>query len=93
MVTKMEKAAKEMGVEALISAYPEAELEKHLDEADVVLLGPQIRYALKRSKQLCDPRKIPVAVINSIDYGMMDGKKVLEEALSMIEKQNGSDCK
>lgn len=88
MVTKMREAAQKDGLEVSIDAFPEAEMAKHLDGTDVVLLGPQIRYALGRAKKLCDSKSIPIAVINSMDYGMMEGKKVLDQALQLI-KQKG----
>lgn len=89
LVTRMQKAAQAKGLEVSISAYPEAEMNKHLDEADVVLLGPQIRFALGRAKKLCGERGIPLDVVNSVDYGMMDGEKVLARAIQLIENQNG----
>ena len=89
LVTKMQKAAKAMGTDVSIEAFPEAEMPSHLDDADVVLLGPQIRFALNRAKKLCNEKGIPVDVINSMDYGMMNGEKVLETAIKMIEDQNG----
>ncbi len=50
----------------------------------VILLGPQIRYELKRITQAADP--IPVEVIDTRDYGLMKGDNVLEKALNLIEK-------
>lgn len=44
LVTKMEKAAAEKGLEAKIFAVAEAEAANHLDEIDVLLLGPQVRF-------------------------------------------------
>ncbi|MCB2576015.1 PTS sugar transporter subunit IIB, partial [Listeria monocytogenes] len=44
LVTKMEKAAAEKGLEAKIFAVAEAEAANHLDEIDVFLLGPQVRF-------------------------------------------------
>lgn len=87
MVTKMREAAKESGVDASIDAFPEAEMAKHLEDADVVLLGPQIRYALGRAKKLCESKNIPLAVINAMDYGMMDGKKVLDQAMNLMDSK------
>ncbi|HCR43390.1 MAG TPA: PTS sugar transporter subunit IIB [Ruminococcaceae bacterium] len=84
MVTKMRKAAEKKNIDVTIDAFPEAEMAKHLDGTDVVLLGPQIRYAYKRAQKLCEPKNIPVALINSVDYGMMDGEKVLDFAMSLI---------
>lgn len=44
---------------------------------DCVLLGPQVRHLLEDTKERTAPYHIPVAVIDSVDYGMMDGEKVL----------------
>lgn len=89
MVTKMREAAKEKNVDVAIDAFPEAEIAKHLDDADVVLLGPQIRYALRRDQALCDSKNVPITIINSVDYGMMNGAKVLETALNLLKNKNG----
>lgn len=86
LVTKMEKAAKEKGLEVDIEAFPEAQMSKHLEGVSVALLGPQIKYVLARAKKLCAPLGIPVAVIASVDYGMMNGAKVLESAIKLIDK-------
>lgn len=85
LVTKMQKAAALKGIEVSINAFPESEMKKHLDGVDAVLLGPQIRYALQRSRNLCSEKEIPVDVISTTDYGMMNGEKVLTQALKMIE--------
>mgnify|MGYP000905322849 CR=1 FL=1 len=86
MVTKMREAATQRKLDVVVDAYPEAEIGKHLDDADVILLGPQIRYAFKRDQKLCESKNIPIAIINSIDYGMMNGEKVLNFALSLLKK-------
>lgn len=93
LVTKMQKAAQEKGEDVEIDAFPEAEMAKHLDGVDVVLLGPQIRFALNRAKKLCSEKGIPVDVVNSMDYGMMDGEKVLQKALKMCQDSNGGVLK
>lgn len=86
LVSKMENAAKERGIEIIVDAFPEAEMAKRLDNVDAVLLGPQVRYVLNKAKKLCDPKGIPIEVINSMNYGKMDGSKVLDQALNMIKK-------
>ena len=40
---------------------------------------------LSKVKDLMEPKGIPVDVINSVDYGTMNGAKVLEQAISMIK--------
>ena len=86
LVNKMKEAAKAKGIEAEIIAFPEAQMDRHLDSMDVALLGPQVGYTLGKAKSLCEPKGIPVEVIPMIDYGMMNGAKVLDLALKLINK-------
>jgi len=86
LVTKMQKAAADRGLEAEIEAFPESTLTTHVDDCDVALLGPQVRFMLDKAKEICDPKGVPVAVIAMQDYGMMNGEKVLDAALEMIKK-------
>ena len=83
----MQAAAEERGLEAEIAAYPESTLINHVDDCDIALLGPQVRFLLEQSKAICEPKGVPVAVIAMQDYGMMNGKKVLEDALALLERK------
>ncbi|MBE6072126.1 MAG: PTS sugar transporter subunit IIB [Clostridium butyricum] len=85
LVGKMREAAKSKGVECEINAYPESQIDQHLESMDVALLGPQVAYTLGKVKEKCDPAGIPVEVIPMIDYGMMNGAKVLDLALSLAK--------
>lgn len=86
LVTKMSAAAKAKGIETKIAAVAEADLQKSIDGVDIVLLGPQVRYLLSKIQGLMAPKGIPVEVINSIDYGTMNGEKVLNRAVELIKK-------
>lgn len=86
LVNKMKEAAKAKGVDAEIIAFPESQMDRHLDSMDVALLGPQVGYTLGKAKKLCEPHGIPVEVIPMVDYGMMNGAKVLEFALNLANK-------
>jgi PTS system cellobiose-specific IIB component len=79
----MEESAKAMGIEAKIWAVAEAEVKNYIDEADVLLLGPQIRYKLTSFRALGAEKGIPVEVIKSTDYGMINGKNVIEHAIEL----------
>jgi len=85
LVTKMAKVAESRNLEAEIFAVSEADSKNHLD-VDVVLLGPQVRFLLKKMKSTFNPKGIEVEVIASINYGLMDGAKVLDQALSLINE-------
>ncbi|MBF2473894.1 PTS sugar transporter subunit IIB [Listeria welshimeri] len=86
LVKKMTEAIENKQVEATVIAVAEADFDKHKDNVDVVLLAPQVRFLEKNLKRMLDPLGIPVSIINGIDYGTMDGEKVLNEALAMIDK-------
>lgn len=91
LVERMKAAAKELSPEAKIIAVAESEIMQYIDfqdetdRADVILLGPQIRYKLQSLKREGEAKGIPVEVIAAVDYGMINGKKVLEFALSLIK--------
>lgn len=78
LVTKMQQAADSEGYEATIAAYPIAEAATHGADADIILLGPQVRFELDNVKAAC-PGKI-VEPIDMMAYGMMDGAKVIAQA-------------
>lgn len=83
LVTKMQEAAKEKGIECKIWAISEVNLQSEIEKCDVLLLGPQVRYILSKAKGLADPHGIPVEVINMMDYGRCNGRAVLERALEL----------
>ena len=58
--------------------------QEKASKADVVLLGPQIKYALPEVKKIADEHGKKIEAINMVDYGMMNGKKVLDQALALI---------
>lgn len=84
LVTKMEAAAKLQGVECRIWAESADAVKKHIDQADVLLLGPQVRYLLPQMKRLGEEKNIPVDSINPIHYGMCNGAEVLKSAIVLI---------
>ena len=81
LMSKMRDAALEAGHEVNILAIPENDIHEHTD-SDIILLGPQISHLLEDIQKEVN---IPVEVINSLDYGMMNGSKVFEEAWNKIK--------
>ena len=81
LVKKMEEAAAEMGYEADIHAWPVAEAERVTKDADIVLLGPQIRFQLNRMKGIAS---CPVEAIDMTAYGLMNGGKVMKRVKEVL---------
>lgn len=51
------------------------------------MLGPQVRFMESQFKAKADEKKIPMAVIDMKAYGMMDGEKVLRQALGLLDQK------
>lgn len=77
LVTKMQQYADSINYECEIEAHPTSEASVYGPEADIILLGPQVRFELNKIKA-----QLPGKIVEPIDmraYGMMDGKKVIEQ--------------
>ncbi|MBM7710390.1 PTS sugar transporter subunit IIB [Enterococcus lemanii] len=86
LVTKMQKAAEVQGIDSDIFAVSASEADHYLASKDVnvLLLGPQVRFMKNDFEKRLEPKGIPLEVINMADYGMMNGEKVLQQALKLI---------
>ena len=72
---------------AKIFALPFSDAPRVLEDVDVILLGPQVRFQKSAIEKLAAGRKkgpIPVEVIDMRDYGTMNGKAVFEMAKKLI---------
>ncbi len=68
----------------VIEAYPVAQLEKLVDNYDVVLCGPQIRYKFKDIQKICAAHGKPTEIIDMLSYGQQKGDKVMETARKLL---------
>ena len=84
LVSKMKAEAEKRQLAVRIDAVPVAEFERIIDDADIVLLGPQVQFEASRLTAIAAPLGKPVAVINMMDYGTMRGDKVLDTALALM---------
>lgn len=86
LVTKMIQAAQASQEEVKIWAIDYSSVEEELGNFDVLLLGPQVRYAYDEIKEIVND-KAPVAIIKQVDYGRCDGASVLSYALKLWEER------
>lgn len=77
LVKKMKEAAGTAAYECEISAAPVADAETVGAEADIILLGPQVRFQMDVVKRQVT---CPVVSIDPMAYGTMNGEKVLNQA-------------
>lgn len=86
LMKNIEKAALEMNFDCCVNAYGVARARDVVPSADIVLIGPQVRFTLGELV-----KNFPDKVISVIDmkvYGTMNGSKIIE---SVIEQLN-LDC-
>lgn len=84
LVNKMKRAAAESNSDVDICAYPAEKFENIVNEYDVFLLGPQIRYKLNEFKPIAESAGKPIAIIDMLDYGTANGAVILDKALKLV---------
>lgn len=90
MVNKMREIAlnseKLKGKEIRIEAHPAGDILEYIDDFDVVMLGPQIKHRFNELKEICDKKNKPIEVINTQDYGTVNGANILKAAILLKTK-------
>ncbi len=82
LVKRMEVAAKEIDYDVTVEAHSVSDVQRLGADADVILLGPQVRFNLDSvKKQLPDK---PVEVIGMREYGTMNGAAVIQQVKDIL---------
>ena len=83
LVERVKISAKTNGVELDVRAMGEADAKKDPSQADVLLLGPQVRYLESDFRKALDGTGTRLGVVDMLAYGRLDGEKVLEQILDL----------
>ncbi|GDZ85582.1 PTS sugar transporter subunit IIB [Leuconostoc citreum] len=86
LVSKMKKSAETLKVDVDIFATAVSGFDQELAsrQVDCVMLGPQVSYMADDFKAKLSERNIPLVVISMQDYGLMNGERVLKQALDLL---------
>ena len=79
LVEKVKRTANEKGVDLDIYALGEADAKKDLAQADILLLGPQVRYLENGFRKALGGKPTKLAVVDMQAYGRLDSEKVLQQ--------------
>lgn len=85
MAKNIRKVAKEQGKEINVKARSDSELDEYIEEIDLLLVGPHLKYMMKDLEAVAAPYKVPVELITEDAYGSLDGEAVLEQIETIIE--------
>ena len=77
-VRALRKEIQEQNLDYTVASIGLFELSKYIDKTDIVLLAPQVKYALKDITEMSKAYNIPAVLINEKDYGIMNVQTVLK---------------
>lgn len=89
LATKTMEAARERGAElemTLLSAAEAAIYNFKERPVDLVLIAPQVRLMRRTIVKAVEPYGIPVEDIETVTYGMVDGKKLFEQITRAVRR-------
>ena len=72
-----------VNVEVVVSSLAGLDYDK--EDADIVLVGPQVRCAIDFVRERV-ARSIPVMAVDTRDYGMAKGDRVMQDAMEEIKR-------
>lgn len=86
VVSKMQEEAKRQGKDYNIWATNVDAVSEHAGNANVILLGPHMKFMLDNVVDTVANYHIPVGIIPQMDYGRCNGKNVLALAEQLVHE-------
>lgn len=87
LIDKLKEAGKKRGIEDLeVDAVTYQIVNQYVENTDILLLGPQIRYLVKKFQDDYGDRISAIMAMNMSDYALMNADKILDEALKLYEE-------
>ncbi len=85
VVRKMREYAEKAQLDVDISAYADSQLSNIIEDKDIILLGPQVAFKKRNFEEAFPDQAQKINLINTMDFGMMDGEKILKDAIAKVE--------
>ncbi len=91
LASKMQKVADAHKLDLEVKAFSEANMGDIVNEfnPEVILLGPQVKHLYEKVAERYSKDHV-VTVIDSVDYGNVDGERVLKKALKIYKESRGN---
>lgn len=89
MASRMQKVADANNLPIECKAFTDKRMAEIVEayNPEVILLGPQVKHIYEKVNEQYGQDHV-VAVIDSTDYGNVDGERVLKRALKMYKERN-----
>lgn len=85
LAKKVQEAAERRGIPLTADAGGTGEFKKKAGQYNVALLEPQVRHLKNEISKVAAEHGIPVDVVDQRAFALMDGEKVLDQVLRMVE--------
>lgn len=88
LASRMQKVADAHNLPIEIKAFSDTNMDTVVKEynPEVILLGPQVKHLLGKVTERYGADHI-VEVIDSVDYGNVDGERVLKKAMKLYKEK------
>lgn len=85
MAAVARKAAKKEKAEIEFKAKSESEVHNHLNEIDLLLVAPHLKYMIEEVQGACEEAGVKAGIIPQRVYGALDGKGLVKVAKDYLE--------
>ncbi|GAK12336.1 PTS sugar transporter subunit IIB [Geomicrobium sp. JCM 19039] len=85
LAKKVQQAAEKRGITAKIDAGGTGDFKDKASDYDVALLEPQVRHLRKEVTRIAEPHNVPVEMVDQTAFALMNGDKVLDQVLQLME--------
>lgn len=86
LAKKVQEAADKRGIKLKADAGGTGEFKNKASQYDVALLEPQVRHLKKEVSKIAEQHNIPVELVNQQAFALMDGDKVLDQVLNLLNQ-------
>ncbi|KYD19424.1 MAG: PTS sugar transporter subunit IIB [Caldibacillus debilis] len=86
LAKKVQEAAEKRGIALEAHAGGTGEFKQKAGEYDVALLEPQVRHLKREVEKTAEAHQIPVELVDQRAFALMDGDKVLDQVLKILNK-------
>ncbi|WWR16386.1 PTS sugar transporter subunit IIB [Lachnospiraceae bacterium JLR.KK008] len=90
LASRMQKVANEHQLPIEVKAFSDTQMNDIVNEfnPEVILLGPQVKHLYDKVAERYGKDRV-VSVIDSTDYGNVDGERVLKKAMKLYKESRG----
>ncbi|RFA32207.1 PTS sugar transporter subunit IIB [Virgibacillus dokdonensis] len=86
LAKKVQDAAEKRGLSVTVDAGGTGEFKQKASNYNVALLEPQVRHLKKEVTKTAEQYDIPVDLVDQRAFALMDGDKVLDQVLKLMNK-------